>query len=261
MLKRKNDIPFDPRLSDIEEQEYLDILKPFEFYEEFEAEAGVVLKKYVEQHCHDLQSVSVLEPGSGTGVTTLELLKAGPQVHITAVDHELKLVDLLKAKFGKIAEFKDRVTCVHADLLEFLASAKDGSYDAFASVYTLHKFTPEYRRKVFALIARKLKPGGIFIKGDKYARDAEDHKRDFKSELANHDKFDDFVKEAEKADDKDKAAYWRRLKQEGIEHALEDDAKKMTVKEQVEVFDQLGFSNVAWGQRHDLVVTVSAIKG
>lgn len=251
---------YDARFSEIySEREYTDLLIPFDFYKEFEAETGLVLKRYIQENCQHTNIIKVLEAGFGTGVTTVELLNTDYRVMVTAVDNESKMLEIAKKKFAMNPEFNGRIKLVHADIVEFLES-DTGMYDAFASVYTLHNFPHDYRKKVIGLIASRLRPGGIFINGDKYARDEVGHKEDFAAEIGNHDKFDILADKAEKEGDLQNSEYWRRLKKEGIQHAEKDDKIKITVKEQDEMFREFGFKDIEWRKRFDLVTTVSAIK-
>jgi len=255
------DITYDARYSDMhEEGQYRDLLIPFDFYDAFQADTGKKLGQYIEVHCRNSSNIQVLEAGSGTGVTTRELLNIDPRITVVAVDNEAKMVDITKARYSKESDLKERVEFVHADILSFLESSGDNSYDAFVSVYTLHNFSSDYRRKVINLVSKKLKQGGIFINGDKYAREGDDHRADFASEIKNHDKFDIAAHQAEKQGDITKALYWRRLKEEGIQHAKKDEEIKITVKEQEDMLKEFGFLKIEWGKRYDLVTTVSAIK-
>lgn len=94
-----------------------------------------------------------------------------------------------KALKQYIKEHCQRVDFILSDILTFLELCEDNSFDAFASVYTLHNFTPDFRIKVLELIAKKLKHGGVFINGDKYAESEEMHKTDLANEIKNYDKF------------------------------------------------------------------------
>lgn len=255
------DDAYDARFAEIlGGEEYDDLLIALEFYNEFQNQTGKTLKEYIINNCEGQESVRVLEAGPGTGITTLELLKADPRVKVVSVDNEPKMLDAVKGRFAKIDELKDRVEFVMADILHFLESCEDESFDAFASVYTLHNFTPDFRRKVIGLIAKKLKKGGIFINGDKYAESDEAHAADLANEIKSFDKFETAAAEAEKAGDEERANHLRTLKREWTAHTMDDNHNKITVEEQNEMFAELGFKDVEWGKRFDLVVTVKAIK-
>lgn len=252
---------YDARFSEsLGGSEYEDLLLALDFYNEFQAETGRALQAYITEHCQGLDVIKVLEAGPGTGITTLELLKADSRVRVTSVDNEPKMHDAVRIRFDKIEDLKERVSFVLGDILQFLESCEDGSFDAFASVNTLHNFTPDFRRKVIDLITKKLKPGGVFINGDKYARKGEDHQKDFDAEIKNYEKFETVAVEAEKAGDLEQAKHFRTIREEWIHHADEDEKNKITVEEQNEMFRQLGFADVEWMKRFDLVTTVKAIK-
>ncbi len=240
--------------------EYDELLLALEYYDEFQAETGAALHEYLSHNCENQEIVRVLEAGPGTGITTIQLIKADPRVQITSVDNELKMLEAVKAKFSNVEELQERVEFVYSDILDYLASCEDASLDAFASVYTLHNFKPDFRRQVLGEISKKLKPGGIFINGDKYARQAQMHQIDFDGEINNYKKFSIHADELEKAGDHKGAAHFREVQQEWVKHAHEDEINKITVDEQNKIFQELGFEDIKWGKRFDLVTTVSAIK-
>src|ERR1700682_586075 len=211
--------------------EYEDLLIALEYYDDFQAETGAALRRYVQKHCQHLGSIRVLEAGPGTGITTLELLKADPRVHVTSVDNEPKMLKAVEDRFTNLAEQKDRVEFVLADILQYLESCDDDSLDAFASVFTLHNFAPAFRSSVISLIAQKLKQGGAFINGDKYAQRDDLHQIDFASEIRNYGKFEVAAKAADEAGDTSRAAHLRQVHAEWVHHADEDEVNKITVDE------------------------------
>jgi ubiquinone/menaquinone biosynthesis C-methylase UbiE len=252
---------YDARFSDIlGGKEYDDLLIALEFYNEFQSETGAALRTYISEHCKDSKVVKVLEAGPGTGITTFELLKADPRVKVVSVDNEPRMLEAVKGRFAKVAELKERVEFVFADILRFLEECPDGSFDAFASVYTLHNFTPDFRRKVIELISKKIKKGVVFINGDKYAETEQLHKKDLENEIKNFNKFDIAADKAEKGGDRTRAEHLRQIKKEWIDHTWEDDKNRISMEKQNEMFRELGFTDIEWGKRYDLVATVQAIK-
>lgn len=261
----KNDIErnsaYDARFSEaLGGSEYEDLLIAIDYYNEFQAETGKALRQYIAEHGEGLSEIKVLEAGPGTGITTLELLKADPRVRVVSVDNEAKMLNAVKERFASMEGLPERVDFVLSDILAFLEAQEDNSFDAFASVYTLHNFTPDFRKQVIQLIAKKLKQGGIFINGDKYAREEENHQQDYAAEIRNYGKFDIAADEAEKAGDLARAAHLRKIKEEWIAHAAEDEKNRITVDEQNEMLKEFGFKDAEWGKRFDLVTTVKAIK-
>lgn len=259
-LDTKNNA-YDARFSEsLGGSEYDDLLLALDFYIEFQAETGKALQRYITEHCQGMEVIKILEAGPGTGITTLELLKVDPRVKVISVDNEPKMLEAVRVRFDKIEDLKERVDFILADILAFLESCEDNSFDAFASVYTLHNFTPDFRIKVLELIAKKLKHGGVFINGDKYAENEDMHKTDLANEIKNYDKFYIVADNAEKSGDTKRAEHFRAIRKEWEAHMWEDEKNRITVDEQEEIFKRLGFMNVEWGKRYDLVITVKAIK-
>ncbi|MEN9405528.1 MAG: hypothetical protein RLY47_487 [Candidatus Parcubacteria bacterium] len=240
--------------------EYDDLLIAIDYYDEFQSQTGKALQEYIAKHCADQTEIKVLEAGPGTGITTFKLLKSDPRVVVVSVDNEPKMLQAVRERFDQAQELKDRVEFVEADILAFLESCEDETFDAFASVYTLHNFTPDFRTKVIELIARKLKKGGVFINGDKYAREEDSHQQDYAAEARNYGKFDEAADEAERSGKQERAAHLRKIHEEWLKHMAEDEKNKITVEEQNALFERLGFIDVEWGKRFDLVTTVTAIK-
>lgn len=241
-------------------EEYDDLLLALDFYQEFQEESGKALKEYIKSHCIEQHEILVLEAGPGTGITTLQILNADPRVRVVSVDNESKMLEVVKKKFATVENFKNRCEFLLADILKYLESCPDDSFDAFVSVYTLHNFTPDFRRQVIEAITRKLKPGGIFINGDKYSRDEEGYKQDLAGELRSYDKFDVEADKAEAAGKLERAKHLRQIKKDWTAHMWEDDVNQITVEEQRKMLEDLGFKDISWMKRFDLVITVTAIK-
>src|SRR5690606_17024727 len=64
-----------------------------------------------------------------------------------------------------------RLRLVENDALSHLRDTPSASVDIVATAYTLHNFLNGYRLRVLEEIFRVLKPGGIFVNGDRYALD------------------------------------------------------------------------------------------
>lgn len=111
----------------------------------------------------------LLEIGCGTGITTLNLL-VRPDVALTSVDNA---PTMLKQARSHLADSitAGRLQLVENDALSFLENQPEHCYDVVASAYTLHNFLDPYRNTVLGEIYRVLKPGGLFINGDRYGLD------------------------------------------------------------------------------------------
>lgn len=117
-----------------------------------------------------LPPLSVFEIGCGTGMTTLALLHARADISIVAVDNEPAMLEQARRNLAPWLE-AGRLSLIETDALSGLRDLPAGSIDLIASGYVLHNFLEGYRRQVLCEILRVLKPGGVFVNGDRYALD------------------------------------------------------------------------------------------
>jgi len=115
-------------------------------------------------------SLDVFEIGCGTGNTSLSLLLAREDISITAVDNEPAMLVQAQAKLSSWLG-QGRVRLLEADALSALQALPDASIDVVASGYAVHNFLEGYRRRVLGEVHRVLRPGGVFVNGDRYALD------------------------------------------------------------------------------------------
>lgn len=116
------------------------------------------------------QTLDVVELGGGTGITTLAILSAHPQIKLLSVDNEPVMQNQAKQRLHEWFVQQKLLFCGN-DALTALRALPDASVDVVASAYTLHNFVNDYRVLVIKEIWRVLKPGGQFINGDRYALD------------------------------------------------------------------------------------------
>lgn len=115
-------------------------------------------------------TLKVLEIGCGSGRATAKLLTARSDISLTAVDNEPQL--LVQTRQNLQNEIKqEKLALVESDALTYLQSIGDSHFDIVASVMALHNFERTYRNRVLREIHRILKPGGLFVNGDKYPPD------------------------------------------------------------------------------------------
>ncbi|ARN83796.1 class I SAM-dependent methyltransferase [Methylocystis bryophila] len=115
-------------------------------------------------------AISGFEIGCGTGISTYSLLSAAPGLSLVALDASAKMLEQARANLSaEVAA--GRLRFVEADALEALRALPDESLDLVASNYATHNFRADYRREAFGEIFRALKPGGLFINGDRFALD------------------------------------------------------------------------------------------
>ncbi|MBI1980027.1 MAG: class I SAM-dependent methyltransferase [Methylocystis sp.] len=110
------------------------------------------------------------EIGCGTGISTLAALTARGDLKLTAVDSAREMLDQARVNLADYAS-AGRVTFIEADALAALRALPDARMDVVISNYAIHNFTDDYRNAVVSEIFRALKPGGLFVNGDRYAMD------------------------------------------------------------------------------------------
>jgi tRNA (cmo5U34)-methyltransferase len=188
--------------------------------------------------------ISVVEGGSGTGLTTLRLLKADKHITVLCIDNEGAY---LKQASAALSEYGDRVQFRNMDLLETLKEIPDGSIDIFASAWMIHNVPPGYRSKLFPEISRILKKGGLFINCDKLAQNDESlHLKDLEIQCQSLNLFDDFGRPD--------------LKKKWKEHWDDDEKVKFTEDEQVNLLRVQNFSKVSVLDRKGLDAIIIGIR-
>lgn len=110
------------------------------------------------------------EIGCGTGVSTLALLSGRPDLQLLAIDSSAKMLEQARTNLAKW-ESAGRVEFVEGDALETLKTREPASFDFVASNYAIHNFRKDYRDEVVSQAFRALKPGGLFLTGDRFAID------------------------------------------------------------------------------------------
>jgi len=114
--------------------------------------------------------LQAFEIGCGTGITTLALLSSRVDLIVHAVDNEPTMLDQARVHLRDWLE-SGRLSIEHTDALAGLRNLPSHSLDLVASGYAIHNFLQDYRRAVLAEILRVLKPGGLFVNGDRYGLD------------------------------------------------------------------------------------------
>lgn len=98
----------------------------------------------------------VLDAGAGTGRDTARLLDLLPDAHIVAADRSRTMLDQLEER---LADRRDRVEVIHADLLDPLPIAEP--VDAIVSVAAFH-WIPDHAT-LFRNLAAVVRPGGQLV--------------------------------------------------------------------------------------------------
>jgi ubiquinone/menaquinone biosynthesis C-methylase UbiE len=115
-------------------------------------------------------ALEVYEIGCGTGITSECLLQARGDIVVTAIDNEPAMLAQARANLASWLE-QGRLRLLETDALSGLAALPESSVDVVASGYVVHNFLQGYRAQVLEEIYRVLKPGGVFVNGDRYALD------------------------------------------------------------------------------------------
>ena len=115
-------------------------------------------------------TIKGFEIGCGTGISTLAALAACDDLELTAVDSAGEMLAQARVNLANYAT-AGRVEFIEDDALSVLRQLPEASMDVVISNYAIHNFDDHYRHDVVSEIFRALKPGGLFVNGDRYAMD------------------------------------------------------------------------------------------
>lgn len=221
-------------------QEYDLVKLAIPHHDEFQVQVGIELKKRFDKET----SINILEIGSGTGITTLEILKTFPDAKIVSVDVEDFMIKQAQEK-----NFPEKVQFVVADALSFLRNSKKESFDVVVSAYTLHNIEVSIRDQILAGVYQVLKPQGVFINADKIASDdLVEHKNNLDWQIK---KFSDFELHG-----------LVQLKKEWTEHYLSDNQDNLKIVESIfkKKLSVEGFQAIQTTYRKRLEAVIVAIR-
>ncbi len=192
---------------------------------------------------------TVLELGGGTGITTLALLNADPNLRVRSIDNADTMQKQARQSLKDWLQ-SGRLTLQLEDILTALKNTDDASVDIVASAYTLHNFEHGYRDHVIAEIHRVLKPGGLFVNGDRYALDdVNAHTRLIQQEVQGY--FSVLIQQNRL----DILEHW-------IVHLFSDESENHVMRETaaIEQLQRHGFSSIRLEQRQLVNALVSAFR-
>jgi len=107
----------------------------------------------------------ILDLGAGAGDLTNEILEYRPGAHAWLLDLSEEMVRVSRERF----EGNPHIHVLRHDLDEGLpAQVKTQDFDAVVSCFSIHHVRPERRLPLYAGVHRILKPGGLFINGDRF---------------------------------------------------------------------------------------------
>lgn len=101
----------------------------------------------------------LLDIGCGSGLELDCIFNQFPSLHVTGVDLSKEMLAKLSAKHASRS-----LTLIQADY--FTYPLGENCYDAAVSFETLHHFTMEKKKELFAKLHRCIKPGGIYLECD-----------------------------------------------------------------------------------------------
>ena len=194
-------------------------------------------------------NLNVIELGGGTGITTLAMLTAKNDIHITSIDNEPVMQNQAKQSLAKWLE-NGKLSFLNKDALMALSQMPDDYADVIASAYTLHNFLDTYRREIINEIYRVLKPGGQFINGDRYGLDnISEHTQLIQMEASGY--FDVLTK----INRLDLLEHW-------IVHLLNDESENHVMRESgaINVMEKAGFEKIVLSGREGVSALLVANK-
>jgi len=236
-IKKREDL-FNTENKIAEEYDLLKLAIPH--HDEFQAQVSVELSKEFTQESEP----KILELGSGTGLTTMEIIKSIPGGTISSVDLEDGMVQQAKEK-----NIPENVEFIVQDALEYLKNSQENTFDSVVTGYTLHNFENDFRNQILEEVYRVLKPGGLFINADKFALDDEiEYKKIYDEQISMYDVYDALGKSD--------------LKKEWVEHYAVDDKENIRLVEGIfkNKLKEIGFSSVETTYREMLEAVVTAKK-
>lgn len=156
-------------------QEYKLLLRTIPYYGQFEGMIDKAIKKHFKKSLQ--KKLTVVEIGTGTGITTKKILDADKRTLVISIDNEPVMANQARIN---LAKYHKRVKFIINDALKFLKTMPENSFDCISSAATIHNFDRKYRLNLLKNCYRVLKRGGLFVNADKYAYD---NKREFQKTL------------------------------------------------------------------------------
>lgn len=197
----------------------------------------------------DAKRLETIEIGCGTGITTSALLAARDDLRITAID--IAPAMLAQARDNLALQIRaGRVEFIESDALAFLRDLGSASVDVVASGYAFHNFEQEYRRHAVAEVFRVLRPGGVFVNGDRFAvEDTQEQLRIVQEEIKH---FFATFRELDRID----------LLEQWIEHLVSDESPDHVMRfgAWLQHCKAVGFSPVIVHDRYQNNAVISAQK-
>ncbi|MCO1655123.1 class I SAM-dependent methyltransferase [Pseudonocardia humida] len=197
----------------------------------------------------------VVDLGCGPGSLGARLAATLPGVEVVGVDADPLLLGLAEAGSGVRVVRADLTDPGWPDALGF-----DGPWDAAVSSTALHWLAPDDLAALYAAVAARLRPGGVFVDADHRALDGPDatdlarHVRAARATRAGVDDNEDWRSWWDAAlADADLAPLLEARSRDGAAHSAESD---LTLGQQSALLREAGFATVTpvWQCGDDVVV-------
>ena len=214
-------------------------------HDEFQQQVGIEISRYINRVSYESKErLAIIEIGSGTGITTAEIIASAPDAVLTCIDSEEVMLDQARKK-----DINGDITYISKDAYEYLQSLEEESHDIVASAYTLHNMASEHREQIIREVFRVLKPNGLFINADKIAHsDEKEYQNAYNKQIALLDVFDSVGK--------------TELKNEWVEHyKLDNESDIRVMEDELEkLLERVGFTDIETVWRKLLEAVIVAHK-
>jgi tRNA (cmo5U34)-methyltransferase len=114
------------------------------------------LQDLVAEHCAEIEARTILDLGTGTGVTAGRVVGVQPGATLVGVDESPEMLararELLPEADLRVGRLEDQLP--------------DGPFDLVVSALAVHHLDGPHKADLFARVARVLAPSGRFVLGD-----------------------------------------------------------------------------------------------
>jgi len=134
-------------------------------------DGGMASKDIVALHLPE-GTRDILDLGCGTGLELPAIFVRFPQAKVLGIDLAQDMLNLLHERCVGLAV---QTRCMSYFDYDF----PPAQFDAVISVMSLHHFSPAQKLQLFTQVRGTLRPGGVFINCDYYAKTARDERANF----------------------------------------------------------------------------------